>query len=304
MYSAEKYDPKTESELLKLLSESVTGKNKVAIVGGHFMLLYDKATDELKPVILQDLEKENQKEFAKQFAGNFPLRSFQYSVDLFKQLENRKVQNGILLLVNDHKFQSESFQKDISAEINGRGGDLRQEYFRKNKIPESYLETLKANGIESKNIFVRNNDVKRSESDLLPKESWYYSEQKLRKRFEKYVVPELLKKEKIYQLESGKGTNVFYQTPNVGTEICLTENGACGCSAEVTELISNLLRKGMNEIILFIPNECVNAVDNGINAALNINEVAAKVITISGLGGMGFKENPNLPFAVVEHIFE
>jgi hypothetical protein len=303
MYSTEKFYPKTESELLNLLSAAISGKNKVVIVGGHFMLFYDKVKNELQPVIFEDLEKDNQKLFAKQFAGNFPLKSFQYSVDLYKLLENRNIDSGILLLVNDHKFQSESFQKNISTEIIGRGGELRQAYFRRNKIPEIYLHTLKEKGIECKNILVNNNDVKRKESDLLPKESWYYSEQKLRKRFDKYVAPKLLKNEKIYQVESGKGTDIFFQTPNIGTELCLTENGSCGCSAEVIEFISNLLNRGVTEIVFFVPNECANAVDSGIMAALGINEKSAKVITISNFGGMGFNESLNLPFTVVDHIF-
>jgi hypothetical protein len=304
MYSAEKYYPQKASELLDLLSNSVIGKTKVAIVGGHFMLFYDKLKDNLQPVISQELENENQKKFAVEFAGNFPLRSFHFSVELFKQLNKRNIQSGILLLVNDHKFQSESFQKDISTQINGRGGELRQVYFRKNEIPSSYLATLKDNGFESNNILINNFDLKRRESDLLPKLSWYFSEQKLRKRFDKYVVPQLLKKHKVYQIKTGRGIDIFYQAPYTGTEICLTENGSCGCSAEVTVLISDLLSKGINEIIFFIPNECVNAVENGIIVSLNINEVAAKVITISGMGGMGCKENSKLPYAVVAHSFE
>ncbi|MBK9317791.1 MAG: hypothetical protein IPM91_02395 [Bacteroidetes bacterium] len=65
MYSAENYNPKKESELIKFLSDSVMENRKVAIVGGHFMLFYDANSDRLVPLIMQDLYIERQKSLLK-----------------------------------------------------------------------------------------------------------------------------------------------------------------------------------------------------------------------------------------------
>ncbi len=304
MYSAEKNNPNTESELLILLSESVTGKNKVAIVGGHFMLLYDKATDELKPVIWQELDSVSQKEFAVQNAGNFPVRSFRYSLELYKRFQSRKIESGLVLLINDHKFQSVNFQPDIVASINGRGGELRKKYFSKNIIPGCYAEILEEEKISKEDFLIENSNRKRQADDLLPQQSWFYSEQKLRRKFDNLLKPVLVKQGSIRQDFVGNRVELFYESKNHSNNFCLTENGSCACSAEVIEFISNLLNRGMNEIIIFVPNECTESVDNGVLAALNIKAKQAKVLTISNFGGMGFNENIKRPFVVTEHIFE
>lgn len=304
MYTTERYSPNTEADLLKLLSESVTGNNKVAIVGGHYMLLYDKATDELKPVIWQEVETEGQKKFAEQNAGNFPVRSFRYSLELYKKFQNRKVESGLILLINDHKFQSSNFQPDVVASVNSKGGELRKSYFSKNVIPGCYAEVLEEEKVSKENFLIDNSNNQRKSSDLLPKQCWFYSEQKLRNRFDDFVKPELMKQGNIRQDVIGNKVELYFESPNHSNDFCLTENGSCACSAEVIEFISNLLNRGMNEIIFFVPNECAVPVDNGVLAALNIKAKQAKVLTVSNFGGMGFNENIKRPFTVTEHIFE
>lgn len=304
MYITERYSPNTESDLLKKLSESVIGKNKVVIVGGHYMLLYDKATDALRPVISQELDTEGQKKFAEQNAGNFPVRSFRYSLELYKIFQGRKVESGLVLLINDHKFQSSNFQPDVVATVNGRGGELRKNYFNKNIIPGCYAEILELEKVSKEIFLIDNSNNQRQSSDLLPKQSWFYSEQKLRNRFDDFIKPELMKKGNIRQDVIGNKVELYFESPNHSNDFCLTESGSCACSAEVIEFISNLLNRGMNEIIFFVPNECAVPVDNGVMAALNIRAKQGKVLTVSNFGGMGFNENIKRPFAVTEHIFE
>lgn len=97
---------------------------------------------------------------------------------------------------------------------------------------------------------------------------------------------------------------MYYESAAQGHYICLTENGTCACSAEVIELIIDLLNREMKEIIFFVPNECISSVDNGIMAALNIKGQSARVLTVSNFGGMGFNEEATNEFVVTEHIFE
>jgi hypothetical protein len=304
MYYTQKYYPNTQTELLNVLNESVSGKSKIAIVGGHFMLLYDKTDDDLKPVIIQEFEKENLKMFAKQFAGNLPLSSFKFSVELFKNFKKQNIESGIILLVNDHKFQSVNFQPDIVSSIKGRGGELRKEYFSRNIIPNCYIQVLDSERISVDHILIDNNDIKRHSSDLLPKKSWFYSEKRLKNRFDYFVKIQLMKRGIIREDIIGDKVELFYESPNNGNNFCLTENGSCACSAEIIEFITNLLGRNINEIFIMVPDECVSAVDNGIFAALNICEVFAKVTTITGFGGMGIDENLERSYIVTEHIYE
>lgn len=268
------------------------------------MLLYDKAANELKPVIWQELESESQKKFAEQNAGNFPVRSFCYSTELYKQFRQRKIESGIVLLINDHKFQSANFQPDVASSFNGKAGELRKKYFSKNIIPGCYAEILEAEKISKEEILIDNNNNKRDSDDLLPQQSWFYSEQKLRRRFDNLLKPELMKQGSIRQDVIGNKVELYFESPNHSNDFCLTENGSCACSAEVIEFISNLLNRNMNEIIIFVPNECAVPVDNGVMAALNINSKLAKVLTVSNFGGMGFNEKIQRPYTVTEHVFE
>lgn len=304
MYITERYNPNTESDLLNLLNESVTGKNKVAIVGGHYMLLYDKASDELKPVIWQELETEGQKKFAEQNAGNFPIRSFHYSIKLYKIFKNRKIESGLVLLINDHKFQSSNFQPDVVTNVKGRGGELRKFFFNKNVIPDCYEEILEKEKVSKTDCLIENSNFRRQSDDLLPPQSWFFSEQKLRRRFDKLLKPRLMRQGNIRQDIIGNQVDLYFELPNNSNDFCLTENGSCACSAEIIEFISNLLNRNMNEIIIFVPNECAVPVDNGVMAALNIKARQAKVLTVSNFGGMGFNERIIRPFTVTEHIFE
>lgn len=131
MYSIKKHFPKEEEKLLELLYSSVTKTSPIAIIGGHFMLFYDRTVDELKPVIWQELDNDNEIKFAQQNAGNFPTRSFIYSIGLYKLFQKSKAESGLILLVNDHKFQSKNFQPNIIEHVKGRGGELRKKFFEK-----------------------------------------------------------------------------------------------------------------------------------------------------------------------------
>ncbi len=304
MYNFEKYNPISEIELITLLGKLVSKKNKIAIIGGHFMLFYNKLNNELEPVIWQDLTNERHKEFAKQNAGNFPLRSFRYSVDLYKLFKHQNIQSGLVLLVNDHKFQSPNFQSEITDYIKGHGGELRKNFYTKNIIPHCYSEILKNEGISQKEILIDNTNLNREQEDLLPIISCYYSEQKLRNRFDDFVKADLIHQGYIRQEVVGKKINLYFQLAHKYNDFCLTENGSCACSAEVIEFITNLLKRNFFEIIFFVPNECAIAVDNGIMGALNINKITAKVFTVTNFGGMGFDEHIKRPYTITEHIYE
>ncbi len=263
-------------------------KGPVAIVGGHFMLLYDQNEDNLKPVIYQDLKDEKQKEFARKWAGDFPVKTFEYSLELIKYYRALGIDAENVFIVNDHKFQASDFQPNTLDKVKNKGGQLRRSfYWQDNNIPASYLDLILNYKFESiRDVISPNVEYKRNEDSILPKESIYYSEQVLRKKFEKSM-KKLLRKKSFVEESKGRKSEVFFE--NNITRICITENGKCGCSSEVMEFIWQLMNKNYFNIIMFIPEECEDQVNNGIEVALqsenNINEIM-NLLVITGIGGL------------------
>jgi hypothetical protein len=302
-YTLVKKSLDNKDELLNELIERVKSK-RVAIIGGHFLLYYNQSKDELEPLILDDLSENIYIELAKNYAGNFPELSFEYSIELYHSLCKKNIQSKIILLVNDHKFQDGNYQSNIEEQIADKAGDLRKQFYSKNEIPNKYSDMLAKYGLLDKDVIYLHDNQTRTKEDLLPKESFYFSEQKLRNRFDKYVKPGLIKKNLIYQSINGKRVDLYYDMPSMGCEISITEEGTCGCSAEVIELINNLRQKEFDEIIFFVPHECSIAVENGIMAALNINSKKLKVITIEGLGGMKQNVHNTNKYSITEQNYE
>ena len=304
MYSSEKYFCKTSYDLIELISNKTDRHSNMAIVGGHFMLFYDKESNMLKPVIWQELTNQQHIQFAKLQAGNFPLDSLKYSIELYKINMIKDIKSGVILMVNDHKFQSYNFQPDIIELVQGRGGDLRKEYFHKNIVPECYLEEIKNNSIQINDILIHNDNIKRKANELLPKKSWYYSETRLKNRFEYYVQDDLLAQGKIKKESTSNGNEIVFETSNLNDEICLSENGSCSCSAELIEFVHNVFDRGFTEIVIFVPNECASAVDGGILASLQIYNIKGKVWTVSNFGGMGVTSTAELELHITLHCNE
>jgi hypothetical protein len=290
MYSAEKYSPNSEAELLKLLSESVTGKNKVAIVGGHYMLFYDTQKDELVPLIKQDLQKENQKEFAELFTGNFPEKSIQFSVDLLNELKRKQVESKLVFIVNDHKFQSKNFQPNIADAIAGRTGELRKKYYAENTLPEYYTKVFSESNLLLKDDVQHYHVNSKQKEDNVLKDGLFFSEQRLRNKFEKNLKDKLAEEGKIRKVENSGAVEVYYNG-FANEDICLTENGGCGCSGEVMEFLYELSALGYTDVFFFVPNECVEAANNGFKVVADTLTTPVSIYSIYGMGGMGVKDS-------------
>lgn len=288
--SAEKYNQKTEAELLKLLSNVVSSKSKVAIVGGHYMLFYDLQKDELVPLIKQNLQKENQKEFAELFTGNFPEKSIKFSADLLIELKRKKVVSKLVFIVNDHKFQSKNFQPNITDAIAGRTGELRKNYYNKNRLPGYYEKLLAERHLLVKD-YVQHYYVKsKQKEDNVLKTGLFFSEQRLRNKFEKNLKEKLTKEGKIRKVKNSGAVEVYYNG-FINEDVCLTENGGCGCSGEVMEFLYELSALGYTDVFFFVPNECVEAANNGFKVVADTITAPISIYSIYGMGGMGVKDS-------------
>lgn len=303
MHSFEKQiDIKSEEALINFLKdyEPINPGGPVAIVGGHFMLMYDKYEDCLKPVIHQELDNPKHKEFAKLMAGDFPVKSFEYSLELIKYFKTRGIEAKNVFIVNDHKFQSNDFQPEILPLVKGRTGELRKKFYRQsNPIPNIYFDLSKKNDLFLEKNILENYNIKRHEDEILPKRSFFFSERTLRSRFNKRVKNKLAKYDEFQQVKdfNDRPSELYYI--DSGENICLTEHGVCGCNSEVLEFANNLIQNNYHDILFFIPDECSAAVNQGLNIASFINHKyygkRNKIVVLSGLGGMSINQNKLRP---------
>lgn len=293
----EKHENEFSRVLDTILSKS-TSAGDVVILAGHFMLFYDPMADALVPMICEELVDPKLRKIAEKYADNFPSKSFNFGLQLIKLYGDISVSAKVLLLVNDHKFQSGNFQPELKPSYIGRGGELRKSYYATNdQIPNIFVEQIREAGLCAEDIIIRNDDLGRGGRATLPPRTVFYSEQMLRKRFDRNTKKRLLN----HPSFSVKNTNnvlkteLVFRDPNLpGIEYCLTDEGDCDCSSEVLQLISELERiaKATTDLIMFIPIECYALVNRGVLAGMHSLPPTAtlnRVITImeypSGVDG-------------------
>jgi hypothetical protein len=268
-------------EVLKHLEDSAYPTQKVAIIGGHYLIDYDADDKVFVPLIHQDIDQQKTvHKVAKLEAGDFPYRTFKDSVQLHKGLKKKSVSSQIILFVNDHKtpYLMANKKRELLPE-------LRKAYFDKNTIPNSYSKILSGNGILESDILLRStyhkNTVNRSD--------YLFSETFFRKKFDKTLKKELLKVEK-FQSVVGKSGKREVVIEDAQGEICsLNEGGKCWCSGEVTYFIYDMVKRyDFKEFIFFVPAECSFGVKQGIYAIMTY--YLAKNI------GLNIKVATNLPY--------
>jgi hypothetical protein len=318
---------KDESSLLGFLESRVSGDGtKTALMAGHYMLMYDEDQNQLIPMVWQDATNPTVEKASKDMAGDFPLRSFKYGLDLWKKGQEQNSHVEIVLLINDHQFQSSYFRNNYD-QPKGRGGELRKEYYRRsNNFPQSFRRLLSERGLEKSTVMLSNNDADRDDhfnehdATILPPESVFFSEQHLRRRFDRRTRKELSKDPcfEINRLSRGC-YDLFYLPEGSPNRLCLTDptkdeedstETDCGCSGEVIQFLIELNKRGFTNAILFVPTECARAVNSGVQAALytvdRYHNSQMKVATVTGIGGMGSFDSREEPpdMEVKEHTLE
>jgi len=278
-----------QKELLEFLNNKAASGDKVAIIGGHYMLFYDAVDDSLKPLIKENLTQQNHRDFAELFTGEFPESSFKVSLDLLNRFKLNNVESQLVFIVNDHKFQSKNFQPNINEYIKGRTGQLRKEYYSKNQIPKYYLSEMKKMNISTEDV--QNFHLKnKTKQDNLLKEGFFFSEQRLRNKFEKNLKDKLANAGKIRKVENSGAVEIYYEGI-ANQDICLTENGGCGCSGEVMEFLYELSDSGYTDIVFFVPYECVEAANNGFAVVADTLDKKLSIHSVYGFGGMGVSDS-------------
>ena len=76
----------TAEEVHATAIESLRGQKNIAVVAGHYMLMYDDLADALVPMVYQDSRNPRVVVLSKQMAGEFPLSSFEHGLRLTSTL--------------------------------------------------------------------------------------------------------------------------------------------------------------------------------------------------------------------------
>jgi len=278
-------------------------------MAGHYMLMYDDDQDCLVPMVWQDTDNPEVKNFSMRMAGDFPVRSLRYGLVLWKAYTEAGLDAEVALLVNDHQFQSKSFQPKDHDKIKGRGGELRRQYYRdSDPIPLSFRQLLNDIDAEADDVIMRRDDPTRASKEVLPRTTPFFSERVLRNRFDDKTEQLLIDDTRFEKRSFENRKSEFYYRPEIGNEdLCLTQDGNCSCSGEVIQFTEELCKEDVTNVVFFSPSECIRPVNAGIQAALYLNyeyrDSEMKVTTVSGIGGMGISEEPGEtdPIEVMVH---
>lgn len=305
-YSATKTKFTNEDELLAHLGAlEFSPEDRVGLVAGHFMLMYDDQADALVPMLYQDTANPRVAELSRKMAGDFPLRTFQLGVEIQQAYAARSIPSQLTLIVNDHIFQTPGWasQNLCSKQT---AGELRHDYYRqKHPLPTAFFRTLQSKGLTSE-VILDNHRAGRTPADILPKNTRLFSETALRNHFDQNTRLELRQLPIFSEVRENNGkSRLMFVGDNAIPAICLTEDGECGCSGELIEYFIRLAARKLNRLIFFVPDECQLPANAGIQAFLHTPEqyrgTVSSIHVVSGMGGMGESTLKNKPIYVTAH---
>jgi hypothetical protein len=294
-----KFPPKTEAfsshEALFdfICSFTFEQEEQVAIIAGHFMLMYDGDGDALVPMIYQDTKNSDVRHFSQNLVGEFPALTFQLGVKLYKLLLLKRLRPKICLAINDHKFQSQGFQSRHEQILKkpGKVAGLRKEFYNSASVPKLFQKILASEELSAEEAILRN-DHPMHGAARLGKNSFFFSEKAMRNAFDHRRLKEIrndsrFRYERRPTKQDPSSYALFYKNGIDTNEMCLTEEGSCGCAAEVHEFYIELTQLGFTKIVFFLPQECLTQVS--IGTLITVLRAAPKltVFVITGLGGMG-----------------
>ncbi len=258
-----------------------------AILGGHFILDIDKEENKLKPLIKNSDNTELFNKVADIEAGDFPIKSFQLALSL----QENMLYSKLFLLVNDHKIPSLYF-----SGLKDRLPLLRRQYYQQeNTIPKKYLKLLGNKKVDD--IFLANNQ-KRGIDEILASETYLFSEYVYRKKFDRSLKKEMFSLNAFTPIERNGGKQDVYFTNALNESFCVLEEGKCGCSGEIMQVIVDFNERfGQQNFLLIVPNECANAVTGGVEAVQYFLDKTQNIkVNIDVLSGFEYEKHRSLFF--------
>lgn len=289
----------SEKELINAIDTFNIQDTRIAIIGGHYILLYEKKSDSLKPAVYQEFEDWGNKTFAKKNTFDFPIKSFVLTVKLFVHFNYRNIKSKCVLLVNDDSLFKRNFRDHYHYEsVKDRGLELRKKYFSTdNNIPFSFKRILKEYNIKIKDFFAKFENLHWTQDSILPRETIFVSERRLCRKFKKTVKgaandDQLFKILKINETGVDNIDELMVESNKINS-VCLIEKGICNCGGKAFQFYYDLINQGYETIIFFVPNECKEQVKEGTDLICNSKTFKKKPLHIINITNI--ESNPDEP---------
>lgn len=199
-------------KIINELKKEIDSTNgKIIIQAGHFALIHD-TNDILIPAIYQDIKNKEKKELVKfhHYMGTFPIKSLKIAINLIKYAKSKRKKINLIFLINDWQW--------VKPVKFGYNNSYREEFYKKEEIPNSFLKLFKKNKISKKIILPFKNKYNKQ------LHKYFFGESKLRNQYKKHF------------------------------KACNLNNA---CAQEQIPLFNNVKNENAKLFINFVPKSCI-----------------------------------------------
>lgn len=258
----------SEDELREVVDAALRGASgKLAVMGGHFMLVEDEETGSLVPGIASEQTSATMRRRVAGRVGIFPEYTWRLAVDLIGAHAGAHPDARLLLLVNDWQY----------VPTRRSAGELRAEFYRGfTQLPAEYERVLSEAGHTADRV------LPSRKHPLAFPETW------LKYRFQK-AAGKLVKQGLLERRVLDPGTNdseVGFLDEN-GDYRALISCGVTGCAGEITEMVAEVHRAGYRALVVLAPGECLQPVRAGVATALDLYRLKDMLVVVADPGGSG-----------------
>lgn len=131
--------PATIDAVVALLLKA---EGPIAVMAGHFSLVYHRKTGALVPGIAEDIDDEETRNFvaSHQYMGSFPVETWRAGIEIVKRLHSVGRDAKLLILVNDWQH--------VRPATSGRRSPERDVYFANPVMPLALQRMLDASSLD------------------------------------------------------------------------------------------------------------------------------------------------------------
>jgi hypothetical protein len=270
-----------------------TGKvQHISILAGHYQVVFDEISNTLVPLIPEEYPKGTALQVrSKMYAGDYPFRSFLLGLDVLQYLWTHNYDAKILLLVNDRNIKRGN-RLDLPLEQDSTNRLRRNYYHRTQVLPKVFEKTCSERQMAVQDVFVTNKDARDTPGGILPKDTIFFSEQVLMRRFKSYTLRKRLEEKQFIISETEGAKNVIYpaRTPFTG-DYCVLGAKQSSCISVAIELISLMVEMGASHMILAIPNDCLAPINEAAEIVLSIYKKELSIFVLSNLESQAFSSS-------------
>lgn len=265
-----------EEQMRNTILEAVSSwPGNLAIVAGHFMVLYRESQRRLVPIVRSSiLNDPKATPLEQQYAmeiGDLPERSFELAVEVAKRRPEGTT--SILVLVDDHQFKR--IQRDRPNE-NELATFRRNFFLSPSSFPDSFTHILE-NGKVTKDILELSLFGARREPTVL------FSETVLQRHFTRKTRHWLEGQPGFFLIDNPlMPKRLFYQVATYPPSCFLDESNEPTCSATAIQLMIEVARRGARNCLSFVPHFCFRQVQVAAAAAIGSLHILRNVWVVGG----------------------